>query len=313
MKRSIYESIILGFAVGDALGVPFEFMESDEIDFKYSDEMQGNGTYNQKVGTFSDDTSMLACSIESLIIDRSMNRMADNFLKWKNEGFWTAHGYVFDIGNTTRVALNEYEKSGDLSGKVTNNEYSCGNGSLMRILALLPYTIKMDLDEKFEFIKQCSSITHGHIRCAIACFIFLEFAEKIITMNTGTKLLKYYRMLQTVTPYLESKPELKNELHHFKPIFDGHNSIPKDKIQNSGYVVDSLFLSIHCYLQYNRYEVCVWYAISFGGDTDTNAALTGCLCTLAGGIKEIPERWLNKIAKKEDLFHLAERWANSLN
>ena len=79
--------------------------------------------------------------------------MADNFLKWKNENFWTANGEVFDIGNTIKVALNAYEKTGDISGAATNNEYSCGNGSLMRILPLLPYIMDKSLDEKFKYIK----------------------------------------------------------------------------------------------------------------------------------------------------------------
>ena len=57
----------------------------------------------------------------------------------------------------------------------------------------------------------------------------------------------------------------------------------------------------------------VWYALSFGGDTDTNAALTGALSALMGGFREIPERWLNNLAKKEDLQDLANRWSHSMN
>jgi ADP-ribosylglycohydrolase len=57
----------------------------------------------------------------------------------------------------------------------------------------------------------------------------------------------------------------------------------------------------------------VWYAVSFGGDTDTNAALTGALYTLNGGKKEIPERWLAPLAKKEELIDLAKRWSESID
>lgn len=312
-ENTLTNALVLGFAVGDALGVPFEFMEADEIDFEFSDEMVGEGTYNQPVGTFSDDTSMMCCTIEALIQGNSLGRIATYFLKWKNENFWTARGEVFDIGNTTVVALREFEKTGDYSGVITNNEYSCGNGSLMRILPLLPYTMKMQSDDKFEFIRKVSSITHGHIRCAIACIIYLELAEKIWTDRTGSKTIIYSRMLQAVLPYLESKKELKNEMPHFQAIFDGPKSIPKEEISNSGYVVDSLFLSFHCFMRYNRYEMNAWYAISFGGDTDTNAALTGALSALMGGIREIPEKWLNKLARKEDLMDLAFRWGQTIN
>jgi ADP-ribosylglycohydrolase len=313
LNIKLTNAIILGFAVGDALGVPFEFLEADEIEFKYSDEMQGNGTYNQPIGTFSDDTSMMCCTIEALIKDGTTETMADNFLKWKNENFWSARGEVFDIGNTTLVALKVYEETGDLTASSTNNEYSCGNGSLMRVLPLLPYTMKMTIDEKFEFIQRVSIITHGHIRCTIACFIYLELAEKIWKDDTGSKSITYSRMLQSVRPFLNSKEETKNEMHHFENIFRRPQGIPKEELSNSGYVVDSLILVLHCFMKYNRYEMGVWYAVSFGGDTDTNAALTGALYTLNGGKKEIPERWLAPLAKKEELIDLAKRWSESID
>jgi ADP-ribosylglycohydrolase len=313
LNIKLTNAIILGFAVGDALGVPFEFLEADEIEFKYSDEMQGNGTYDQPIGTFSDDTSMMCCTIEALIKDGTTETMADNFLKWKNENFWSARGEVFDIGNTTLVALKVYEETGDLTGSSTNNEYSCGNGSLMRVLPLLPYTMKMTMDEKFEFIQRVSIITHGHIRCTIACFIYLELAEKIWKDDTGSKSIIYSRMLQSVGPFLSSKEETKNEMHHFENIFTRPQGIPKEELSNSGYVVDSLILVLHCFMKYNRYEMGVWYAVSFGGDTDTNAALTGALYTLNGGKKEIPERWLAPLAKKEELIDLAKRWSESID
>jgi ADP-ribosyl-[dinitrogen reductase] hydrolase len=311
--RTILESLIIGFAVGDALGVPFEFLESDEIQFNYEDEMVGEGTHNQLAGTFSDDTSLICCTIEAFIQDNSTQRIADNFLKWKNENFWTAKDEVFDIGNTTLIALKALEHNGDLTGQATNNEYNCGNGSLMRILPLLPYTIHMEMNEKFDFIHSVSAITHGHIRNSIACFIYLEFAKNIIEDKTGNKNIILSKTVRNVVKCLQFKKETAEELKHFNQLF---NKLPQHlnahEISNSGYVVDSLILCMHCFMKYNRYEMCVWYAISFGGDTDTNAALTGALRALKGGLHEIPKRWLNQLAKKEELFDLTERWFNSL-
>ncbi len=119
-------------------------------------------------------------------------------------------------------------------------------------------------------------------------------------------------MLQSIQPFLMSNEETKAEMHHFEFVFRMPHHIPKAELSNSGYVVDSLVLVLHCFMKYNRYEMNVWYALSFGGDTDTNAALTGALSTLMGGIREIPERWLNNLAKKEELLDLADRWAQSM-
>jgi ADP-ribosylglycohydrolase len=314
VTKTMCDEIIFGFAVGDALGVPFEFLEADEIDFKFSDEMAEFGTYHQPAGTFSDDTSMMCCMIEAMIQDGKTKTMADNFLKWKNENFWTANGEVFDIGNTIKVALNAYEKTGDISGAATNNEYSCGNGSLMRILPLLPYIMDKSLDEKFKYIKSVSCITHGHIRTAIACFIYLELAQHIFEQGKIHKPRFAAFLSRTILTFLENNPETKDEVKNFEILFTNLPArIPREQLSNSGYVVDSLILAIHCFFRYNRYEMGVWYAISFGGDTDTNAALTGALYTLYGGKKEIPARWLNKLVKKEELENLSQRWASSLN
>jgi ADP-ribosylglycohydrolase len=276
MVLNALKSIIFGFSVGDALGVPFEFLESDEIQFNFDYDMTGEGTHNQPSGTFSDDTSLLCCTIEALIHDNSTQRIAVNFLKWKNENFWAARGEVFDIGNTTLIALEAFENNGDLTGQATNNEYNCGNGSLMRILPLLPYTIGMDMEDKFDFIHRVSAITHGHIRNSIACLIYLEFAKNILEDKTGNKNIILSKTVRNVVKCLQFKKETAEELKHFNQLF---NKLPQHltfhEISNSGYVIDSLILCIHCFMKYNRFEMCVCYAISFGGDTDTNAALTG--------------------------------------
>lgn len=52
--NKIYNGI-MGLVVGDALGVPVEFKERDSYEVT---DMMGFGTYNQKPGTWSDDSSM---------------------------------------------------------------------------------------------------------------------------------------------------------------------------------------------------------------------------------------------------------------
>ena len=56
---------IMGLVVGDAFGVPYEFQHRGT--FEVSDEIVGNGTHGQPVGTWSDDTSMVLATIDGLI------------------------------------------------------------------------------------------------------------------------------------------------------------------------------------------------------------------------------------------------------
>ena len=62
MKNQIYNGI-MGLIVGDALGVPFEFKQRDTF---RCEDMIGNGTYNQPPGTWSDDSSMVFATIDSI-------------------------------------------------------------------------------------------------------------------------------------------------------------------------------------------------------------------------------------------------------
>lgn len=57
------KGIIYGAAIGDALGVPYEFLERDT--FKCVN-MVGNRSHHKPAGTFSDDTSMLLATLASV-------------------------------------------------------------------------------------------------------------------------------------------------------------------------------------------------------------------------------------------------------
>ena len=65
-KLYLIKSAIVGFAVGDALGVPVEFSSREEMDGAPVETMEGFGTYPYPAGTWSDDTSMTLASLDSL-------------------------------------------------------------------------------------------------------------------------------------------------------------------------------------------------------------------------------------------------------
>ncbi|MEI4896962.1 ADP-ribosylglycohydrolase family protein, partial [Klebsiella pneumoniae] len=55
---------------------------------------------------------------------------------WYKEGYWTPHGEVFDIGNTTKLALDNIKSVPSPEQAGLYDEYNNGNGSLMRILPI---------------------------------------------------------------------------------------------------------------------------------------------------------------------------------
>ncbi|MGB4337367.1 MAG: ADP-ribosylglycohydrolase family protein, partial [Bacillota bacterium] len=109
-----------GAIVGDALGVPVEFSWRKDLKRDPVTDMRGYGTYNLPPGSWSDDSSMLLCTVEALCEPGyDAQRLAELYLEWYQDARWTPHGVVFDIGSTTRRAMQrvlegvEPEKAGD--------------------------------------------------------------------------------------------------------------------------------------------------------------------------------------------------------
>ena len=99
------KSVLFGVAVGDALGVPVEFKSRQTLQQNPVTDMMGYGTYNQPAGTFSDDSSLTFCLAESLTEGFDLNVIAQKFVAWARDGYWTAGGDVFDIGGATSNAI----------------------------------------------------------------------------------------------------------------------------------------------------------------------------------------------------------------
>lgn len=159
------KSAIYGLAVGDALGVPFEFRERGTF---RCEGMTGYGTWNRAPGTWSDDTSMTLATLDSIQEKREIDTidMTSRFCDWLHKGKYTADGDTFDVGTTTRMALNR--------GSGLDDYYSNGNGSFMRILPLA-FTEATD-----EEIRAVSAITHAHKISTDACVEYVHLARQLI-------------------------------------------------------------------------------------------------------------------------------------
>ena len=109
INRNHGRDIILGVAVGDALGVPVEFQSREVLNGNPVRDMREYGTYQQPKGTWSDDSSLTFCLAESLIDGFDLKNMSHKFVEWMTNAYWTPHEEVFDIGITTRHALRRLE------------------------------------------------------------------------------------------------------------------------------------------------------------------------------------------------------------
>lgn len=285
----IYNGII-GLTVGDALGVPAEFKKRDT--YKITD-MTGYGTHNQPLGTWSDDTSMTLATLESIVRLKKIDLtdIMGNFHRWLYEGEFTPYGVVFDVGGTTRRAIEKYA-AGAVVAECGGRELSDnGNGALMRILPLA------FLSWDYKNICDVSGLTHAHGISQKACLLYLSAADGIMRGNSCKKVLAdVFSDSWSKTIGLRDPRELKRE-----------------DIKSTGYVVDTLEAALWCLYNTDNYSDCVLAAVNLGDDTDTVAAVAGGLAGLmygCGGKLGIPKKWINQIPKKDWIKDLCEKFEN---
>jgi ADP-ribosylglycohydrolase len=278
----VYDGI-MGLVVGDALGVPFEFRKRDT--FKATG-MTGYGTYNQPVGTWSDDSSMTLATLESLVRNNCCISTADimnRFELWLLHGLYTPYGEVFDVGATTHSAIRRHIRSPYIPPEMCGGvgEMDNGNGSLMRILPLAFVNCGMSV------VVDVSALTHGHYISRVACGIYCNIAQHLIKGETKHEAV-------TNAPYYT----LPAEFSRLSRI----GELSRDEIKSTGYVMDTLEAALWCFLTTESYKDCVLTAVNLGEDTDTIAAIAGGLAGIyygTGGEKGIPEDWIEVIAQKE--------------
>ncbi len=216
MKEDLVKGGFFGVCVGDALGLPVQFEKRTERLDKPVFEMIGYGVFNMPPGTWSDDSSLTFCLAESLCNGYDLRDIADRFVMWLEEGYWTPFDKAFDIGGTTRFGVGALAKGVSPKESGLKGEYSNGNGSLMRILPLAFYLRgKKNIG---KIIHEVSAITHAHKRCLIACHSYVIMTINLIEgMN---KEQAYEKMKQTILSYYKDEPELV----HFKRILYGEIS-----------------------------------------------------------------------------------------
>lgn len=304
---------MLGLAVGDALGVPVEFRSRERLKQNPVMGMRAYGTHNQPAGTWSDDTTMALCTLESLAKGVDYNDIMNRFCRWVDEGYMTAHGKLFDIGRTTLHALHLYSTGTPALQCGGTDVRDNGNGSLMRILPAVFYLRReygpscMEKPEALVLIHNLSCLTHGHPISQIACGLYCDMANELMNGKTIAEAIGHAALLK------DSWYGIKEEFSPWLPKFDFMNieilaSLPEEAIKSSGYVVDTLQAALWCLITTRSYRECMLKAVNLGSDTDTVGVVAGGLAGILYGAESIPEDWLNVLAKKEEIVRLCENF-----
>lgn len=290
--------IILGSAVGDALGAPLEFLPPRSGDNLVT-EMEGGGVLKWKPGEITDDTIM-SLAIQEMYLEKGKYDQSTIINKWID---WMDTNPK-DIGNWTYKVLSIWkntDRSKELRGddnpaverwKKTGRN-SAGNGALMRCM---PSAV-VHHDNALGFVADTLYLaedTHPDPRCILSCIALntlLKLAFECLAKDEA--LNGTIKVISTLNVYTD------NSL-----IVDTLEKAPThetDMWENTGYTVDTLYCAVAAWYQNESFEEGLIKVINRGGDADTVAAVAGSLLGAYHGVNSIPERWLNTLIEKDRL------------
>jgi len=301
-------SALYGSIVGDALGVPVESLTRKELSLRTVKSMFGYGRYNLPAGTWSDDSSMILCTMDALCNGYNIDALGDMFRRWLYDGEWTPYGYAFDVGLTTYMAIETIHTDGitaRTSGRMTEDD--CGNGSLMRMLPAAIWFHGLEIESFLTRIHEISAITHAHPRTLVGCGIYSLLVRELLRSSDKQAALR--TAINQSLEFYNGYEGFKKELKHFSRILSGQLPILQEAdINSSGYIVDTLEASIWCCLRFDEIRSIVIAGVNLGIDTDTTGSIAGGLGGLVYGIDSIPKEWLMALAQKDKIDRLIDRF-----
>jgi len=270
-------SVLLGTAVGDALGVPFETKLPNYEPLLQWDgkSFLGSEHHGLKPGQYSDDTQMSLMVAESLVKNHGFNPddLAERYVEWIVSG--RARGY----GKTTLMAIHNLVSGKHWSESGIAGSY--GNGTAMRAAPFGVY-FRNDLNSLVNIVKIDSAITHASEE-AEAGAIAIAMTSALAVLGDNEDLLE---RLWSILP--DSK--LKSIVYSLDSLVNSPYIQPAQALRVIGTksnVKETVPAALYCYLKFDNYHEAVETAIRAGGDTDTTAAIVGALFGAKLGSKAI--------------------------
>jgi ADP-ribosylglycohydrolase len=269
---------VLGSAVGDALGAPFEFGPEGAFSARFpvlgqGGEMCGGGGWDP--GEATDDTQMAVLVGESLL-ERGGLELPDVFRRFQR---WAA-AEPKDIGLQTEAVLGSGD-SWDLAAArhFQASQRAAGNGALMRAAPSAVYFARCGQEATMAAARRIAALTHGDRAAWEGTAVFHALVRA--ALDGRDPLAALPEILRAVHP--------DHRARYGTVLAPGWH--PDLATEFNGAVWPCLGSAVWALRTTESYEGAVRAAVDLGGDTDTVAAVTGGLAGAVYGADAVPERW----------------------
>ncbi|MEO8477839.1 MAG: ADP-ribosylglycohydrolase family protein [Actinomycetota bacterium] len=287
---------ILGLALGDALGAPFEFRRRLAIPVPIpAFELSWMGL---PPGTWTDDTAMARNLWTSLISHGGDLDLADVLARHQA---WLATGPP-DVGNLTRRVLTGWRDGTPDPARAyvetRGPEVSAGNGSVM-YCAPLGIVRAFTAERLVSEAPALSALTHWDERCRTACLAVTLAVAALVRGEAAEPAIPAAVAAVAEREGGEELEYLAAEAGLARPI-DG---------PDMGFTLFTAGVALRVAAEAASVEAGLRKMVAFGGDTDTNAAVAGALLGARFGRDRLPGEWLAKLADREAIEAEAEALA----
>lgn len=296
-------NVLLGTAVGDALGVPFETKLANYEPLIAWDgkTFLGSEHHKLKPGQYSDDTQMSLMVAESLLKNHGFNPddLAERYVDWMTSG--QARGY----GKTTLLAVQNLLNGKHWSESGIPGSY--GNGTAMRAAPFGVY-FRNDLQSLIAIAKMDSAITHASEEAEAGAIAIALASAYAVNGDTGDLLDELWKVLP------DSK--VKSTVYSLDSLIDSPYITPEQALRvigTKGDVRQTVPAALYCFLKFDNYHDAVLASIKAGGDTDTTAAIVGALFGAKLGVQGINQDLVKAVEETDRLIELDSQLYNRSN
>jgi poly(ADP-ribose) glycohydrolase ARH3 len=293
-----FRGALLGVAVGDALGAPFEGARGVHPgDLQRLEEEPGPLIY-------TDDTAMTIGMAESLVERRGFDGahmaavFARNFAAEPWRGYGAAPPQVFRL--IERGVPWDQASRGLFGGSG-----SFGNGAAMRVApaALLAFR---DLEQVAWLARQTAVITHAH-ELGLEGAVVQASAVALLLQHPPDRPLSDRAFLDMLRGQVQT-PVYLEKLERVQALLpDGAREEVIAQLGNGIEAYKAVPAALYALLRHaGSFAEVVAYAISLGGDTDTIASMAGALAGAHLGEEAIPRVWRERVEGAARLRELAD-------
>jgi ADP-ribosylglycohydrolase len=290
---------LLGLAVGDALGAQVEFADPHVVRAVVARGLEMADSAFWAAGQWTDDTA-LALELADSITDRGLLDVDDLALRYIHWATNDGRG----IGRATRAALIGASDAADARRSASDFHAStgmgAGNGTVMRCTPI--GLVAHDIGEARAAAFEDARLTHGHPAAAPAS---AALCAALLALRSGDDPLTAAVAETSAEPELGRALELAADDQR-----DALGVLATGPA--AGACWTTLAIALCALTHISDYESGVAWAISLGGDTDTNAAVAGALLGFRHGADAIPRRWLEPLAQRERIERAAEDLARHM-